>query len=171
MHSGGGIILFDEFSKYVKLKEISAHTPLGNCLAEQQQEPSAEELEAKRLQKETKIAAKKAKRNTPILETPFGLTLCRGVSEELLQFVKLFGPMAEDSDAGDERRAEGFVMADPNGNGLCSLAELETYILKKLQAAYPRTGKGKEMREPGRELFNAFRPYVISLQYSLLMTA
>ena len=75
------------------------------------------------------------------------------------------------SDAGDERRKEGFVMADPNGNGLCSLAELETYILKKLQAAYPRTGKGKEIREPGRELFKAFRPYVISLQYSLLMTA
>ena len=164
-------MLLDEWCTYIKDKEIDANTKLGQVLNEEQAPPSAAKIAEIQAEAERKEAARIRKRDTPILETPFGLTLCRGVSEELLQFVKLFGPMAEDSNAGDERRKEGFVMADPNGNGLCSLAELETYILKKLQAAYPRTGKGKQIREPGRELFNAFRPYVISLQYSLLMTA
>jgi hypothetical protein len=43
-------------------------------------------------------------------------------------------------------RAEAFKSADPNGNGLCSLAELETFVLQRLLTKYPNSGKGKEVR-------------------------
>jgi len=38
------------------------------------------------------------------------------------------------------------------------LAELETFVLKTLVTKYPKTGKGKEMKEPGKDIFTAFRP-------------
>ena len=61
--------------------------------------------------------------------------------------------------AAEELRKEGFLMADPNGNGLCSLAELETFALKKLIAAFPK--KNKTDPDVGRNLFDAFRPCYI----------
>ena len=50
-------------------------------------------------------------------------------------------------------------MADPNGNGLCSLAELETFVMKKLMAAYPK--KNKTDPDVGRDLFDTYRPCYI----------
>ena len=41
-----------------------------------------------------------------------------------------------------------------NGNGLCSLAECETFLLKTLVAKFPKTGKGKD-------IWDAFRPCYI----------
>jgi len=49
--------------------------------------------------------------------------------------------------------------ADPNGNGLCSLAELETFILSSLMAKYPKDAKSKV--ETGRDLWEQFRPSYI----------
>ena len=51
-------------------------------------------------------------------------------------------------------RAKGFKLADPNGNGLCSLAETEGFILQTLIGAHPKDDKG-------RDLFDAFRPCYI----------
>ena len=48
-----------------------------------------------------------------------------------------------------------------NGNGLCSLAECETYMLKKLLVKFPKTGKGKDTLEPGKDIWSAFRPCYI----------
>ena len=73
--------------------------------------------------------------------------------------------MAERSDLGKALRKRGFKLADPNGNGLCSLAELETFVLQTLMAAYPKDPKKKDHRgdslERGRDLFDAFRPSYI----------
>jgi hypothetical protein len=49
----------------------------------------------------------------------------------------------------------------PLGNGLCSLAELETFVLKKLLSAFPNKGKGKELKTPGQDMFRSFRPCYI----------
>jgi hypothetical protein len=43
------------------------------------------------------------------------------------------------------------------GNGLCSLAELETFVLQSLLTKFPNKGKGKERQTPGQDLFKAFR--------------
>jgi hypothetical protein len=80
---------------------------------------------------------------------------------ELVAFLTCFAPLAEETPAGAALRAEGFLTADPNGNGLCSLAELETFVLKRLTATFPRTGKGRELKEPGKDIFDAFRPSYI----------
>jgi len=88
----------------------------------------------------------------------FGLTVGSGVTPELMDFLNCFAPLAEETPTGEALRKEGFKSADPNGNGLCSLAELETFVLKALVTKYPKTGKGKEMKEPGKDIFTAFRP-------------
>ena len=81
--------------------------------------------------------------------------------QDLAAFTAAFEPMAAGGAAGVAARAEGFSAADPNGNGLCSLAELETYVLKTLLGKYPRSGKGRALQDPGNDLFKAFRPCYI----------
>ena len=39
---------------------------------------------------------------------------------------------------GEKLRKKGFSLADPNGNGLCSLAEIEGFIKGTLSATYPK---------------------------------
>jgi hypothetical protein len=105
-----------------------------------------------------------------------------GPSKELKDLVSVFAPYAEPPppspspsssssssnnstsnsstmSAGEALRKSGFTLADPNGNGLCSLAELEGFVLKALLAKFPKTaGKGGDR---GRDLFDAFRPCYI----------
>jgi hypothetical protein len=45
-----------------------------------------------------------------------------------------------------------------NGNGNCSLAELETYLMKRLLKEFPKEGKGLQMKQPGQDIWKAFRP-------------
>jgi hypothetical protein len=111
--NGGGIVLLEEFATYVKAREIEEDTTLGKCLNEEQAPPTPEELEAKRLEQEAKDAAAREKRDKVILQTSFGLKLCRGVSKELRQFIEVFAPMAEKTEEAEEARKEGFVLADP----------------------------------------------------------
>jgi hypothetical protein len=84
-----------------------------------------------------------------------------GKSGELLKFVACFEPLAGKTEAAAALRTAGFRSADPNGNGLCSLAEIEGFVLKTLLAAHPKTGKGDDTKEPGRDIFDAFRPCYI----------
>ena len=52
-----------------------------------------------------------------------------------------------------------------NGNGLCSLAELEGFVLKELVTKYPKDKSKKDSKgqdlEYGKDLFDAFRPSYI----------
>ena len=86
-------------------------------------------------------------------------------SDDLFDFIECFLPMAEKSDLGVALRKRGFKLADPNGNGLCSLAELETFVLQTLMAAYPKDKTKFDERgdplERGRDLWTAFRPSYI----------
>jgi hypothetical protein len=47
------------------------------------------------------------------------------------------------------------------GNGLCSLAELEAFVLQNLLSRFPNTGMGNIHQTPGHDLFKAFRPCCI----------
>jgi uncharacterized membrane protein YgcG len=66
-----------------------------------------------------------------------------GGTAELTDFLKCFQPLAESSERGKAKRKTAFSTADPNGNGLCSLAELEGFVLKTLLAAFPKDKKGR----------------------------
>lgn len=82
------------------------------------------------------------------------------VTAECRDFEVCFEPYTAKTDAGAALRKEGFKLADPNGNGLCSLAEIEGFVLQTLLKAYPRDKVFKSM-EKGRDLFDAFRPCYI----------
>ena len=82
-------------------------------------------------------------------------------SGDLARFTGVFQPLAEKTPAGEALRKAGWRAADANGNGLASLAELETFVLKTLVAKFPKVGRGKDVKEPGRDLFDAFRPCFI----------
>jgi hypothetical protein len=109
-------------------------------------------------------AAGMAKSESSLLNLPSNLGVDGG-SQELKDFMKCFVAMAEASEEGKKLRKAGFSSADPNGNGLCSLAELEGFVLKALLAKFPKDMKKKDddgnPQERGRDLFDAFRPCYI----------
>eukprot|EP00613_Pedinella_sp_CCMP2098_P047261 CAMPEP_0171835758 /NCGR_PEP_ID=MMETSP0992-20121227/11173_1 /TAXON_ID=483369 /ORGANISM="non described non described, Strain CCMP2098" /LENGTH=581 /DNA_ID=CAMNT_0012451641 /DNA_START=47 /DNA_END=1792 /DNA_ORIENTATION=- len=161
--NGGGVLMLDEWCDYLKKKEIEAGTKLGETLNEEEvggaaagggggggaaAESGSSSKKGKAAQRPTKVYSS-------------GLIVGADASKELFDFMDLFHPMAEKSPEAEKLREEGFVTADPNGNGLCSLAELETFVLKSLVTKFPKTGKGNAMMEPGKDLFDAFRPCYI----------
>jgi hypothetical protein len=165
--NGGGIVLLDEWCEFIKKAEIEANTPVGELL-------NADEAGgvggAEVAMKAVKIANARKKRDEkpPRLEaTPnsFGLAVAKGkkwgATKDFFFFADTFEPLCAETPEGEELRKEGFIAADPNGNGLCSLAELETFVLKYLVAKYPRVGRGKNLVELGKDLFDAFRPCYI----------
>jgi len=84
-----------------------------------------------------------------------------GASKDFFDFSACFAPYCAETKEAEKLREEGMIEADPNGNGLCSLAEIETFVLKRLLATYPNTGKGNEFKTPGKDLWTAFRPCYI----------
>ena len=71
----------------------------------------------------------------------FGLSVGKSASKELREFMDCFQPLGEKTPEGEKLRKEAFRAADPNGNGLCSLAELETWVLQVLLKKFPKTKK------------------------------
>ena len=75
-------------------------------------------------------------------------------SADLAAFTSTFAPLAVKSDAGQALRADQWPVADPNGNGFCSLAEIDGWVLKFLIATTHDT-------DEGTRLWRAFRPSYI----------
>jgi hypothetical protein len=75
----------------------------------------------------------------------FGLVVGKSASKDFFPFSECFEPLCAETPEAAALRVEGFKDADPNGNGLCSLAELETFVLKRLVSKYPKTGKGHDV--------------------------
>ena len=88
-----------------------------------------------------------------------GLSVGKSASKDLIKFMDCFQPLAEKTDEAQEARKKAFSAADPNGNGLCSLAELETWVLGVLVGKFPKDKKSG--KEPGKDLWDAFRPSYI----------
>jgi len=80
-------------------------------------------------------------------------------SEHLCSFISCFKPMIEKSSQGRKLLIYGWGVADPNGNGLCSLAELENFVKVKLESGYPKNSKLGSTN--GLELWAYFRPCYI----------
>ena len=93
-----------------------------------------------------------------VITNAFGFAVGKSASKNYFKFASCFEPITAESSFGKKLQEEGFVAADPNGNGLCSLAELETFVLKTLVTTFPKTGKGKDLQQPGKDLFDSFRP-------------
>ena len=177
--NGGGEIMLNEWCDYLKAIEIENKTKLGACLAEDETTEEAGARKAKAAAKKGKTAKAGGGGGAAAeggggggggggkgVKTDFGLNVTKGASQELVDFVGVFneytGPKA------DAKRKEGWALADMNGNGLCSLAECETFLMKALVAKFPKTGKGKAMKEPGKDIWDAFRPCYIRCARALI---
>ena len=153
--NGGGVVILEEFCTFLKNAEVSADTEMGRTLAEDEEGGGGAEGAAG---DGASAEGGKKKKSEPVASFSFGLAVGKSVSKELLNFFECIAPLAEESESAEATRKEEFKAADPNGNGLCSLAELETWVLKALVTKYPKTGKGKDMVEPGKDIWDAFRP-------------
>ena len=147
--NGGGIVLLDEWCEFLKKVEAEAGTPLGHLLCEAEELPAA-------------TAGGGGGGAGPGVAFPAcGLEVQPDASQDLLGMLGVFHPLAEETPEGTAACGAAWGDADNNGNGLCSLAELETWVLKALLAKYPNTGKGKDLKTPGRDLWDAYRPCYI----------
>lgn len=92
----------NEWFSFIIKAEIAKGTTLGACLSEEP--PMSQQNGAEK---------PKAKMPPPLVKTSFGLKLWKGVSKELVSFVKLFSPLAEHGEKADADRIEAFALADP----------------------------------------------------------
>jgi len=76
-----------------------------------------------------------------------------GVSENYKTFAAAFKPLCQLNEPDSKaKRGEAWKLADPNGNGQCSLAELDGWIKQHLLNADPASGE---------TVWKAFRPCYI----------
>jgi hypothetical protein len=65
------------------------------------------------------------------LVTPHALLICHGCrnphtsSDDCIEFCNSFSAFAAKTDQGKASRRQAWMIAEPNGNGLCSLAEID----------------------------------------------
>ena len=81
------------------------------------------------------------------------VSMVDGGSEALGSFVDTFKPLTERTAEGRMALKKGWSIADPNGNKVCSLAEIDGFVKTMLVRAH-----GKEK---GSTIFKLFRPSII----------
>ena len=69
--------------------------------------------------------------------------------------------MTERNQNGMKLLKNGFQIADPNNNGICSLAELDSFIKIKLNSEYPKS----KNHDTGQELYKFFKPCYVRAFY------
>ena len=152
----GGMILFGEWSTYLKQEEVTNDTPLGRL------------LNMKITQTQHKSPRKQQNIKNPLPVTPSPqqpqkkVIKVSGVyspgksnSAELLQFIETFHSLAEKTTHGLELRKKAFKSCDGNGSMKISLAEVDGYIQSSL--------KKKCGNDKGTVLYKSYRPsYLIA---------
>ena len=86
-----------------------------------------------------------------------------GYPKDFLDFISVFQPYAELVDDSKDLRKAGFKYCDGNGNGICILTEVNSFIISRICAIYKGNGKdpGKINMVKGVELYQTFYPRFI----------
>ncbi len=163
----GGFILYREWSKYIKGREIKAKTHIGKLLSG--------DLKSKKIASSRKSSAadsrassvstsrsKKASPKKGYSPKKTAAPLVGGVyksgkscTDALKDFIKTIQPYAEKNAAALKLRKTGYRKCDSNGTGECSLAEVDGFVLTTLKKAY-----GQQL---GKKIFKQFRPsYIVA---------
>jgi hypothetical protein len=74
-------------------------------------------------------------------------------SDDCIKFCNSFSAFAAWTVEGKASRRQAWMVADPNGNGLCSLAEIDGWIQKSLMVSYGE--------DEGKDIWRRFRPSYI----------
>jgi len=152
----GGKVLLGEWCEYVKKAEIEEKTKMGKLLSGDLK-PTA--VSSPKQKKSIKTPTKAAAKKVPSRRIPKSLKVADvfipgdSSTDELLDFIHAFRPLAVKSQEGTKLRHSKFSLADTNGNGCCSLAEIDSFIKATLLKEFPQ-GKGLK-------LFFTFRPSYI----------
>lgn len=109
------------------------------------------------LEEEATEATATVEENAPPAPMARLLSFVAGGSDELSLYVDTFKPMTERTAEGKKALVKGWRMADPNGNGICSLAELDSFVKNMLITVNGRV--------QGTAIFKLFRPSIIRAYY------
>jgi len=141
-----GEISYGEWCNYIIASEMKAGTKLGKLMDKQRAIHTEEKSTS------TQTYVKSVRKGIPkkIVKTFKPITVCgaystgNSVSQELMDFLRVFQPLAEKSLVGKKDRQRKFAYADQNHNGYASLAEIEVYIKYSLTSAFPKI-KAKDL--------------------------
>ena len=78
-------------------------------------------------------------------------------SQELADFLRLFQPLAEKTDAGKKTRMKKFEYADQNRTGYASMAELGNFVKYSLTSSFPRNKATDMFRRFRKSYIKAFQ--------------
>ncbi len=150
-----GLVLFREFCEYVKDTELKSRTDLGKFLSGQL----------------VPIAPKAAPNKVNTSRVPPGSRLTKSTmvisgawspgsssSQELLDFLRVFQPLAEKTTLGKKDRQKHFQSADQNRTGYAALAEIEIFIKRALTGSFPK--------DKAKDLFLRYRKCYIKAFHS-----
>jgi Ca2+-binding EF-hand superfamily protein len=149
-----GMVLFTEFCEYVTSYEVENKTKMGKLFGGK--------LKVVHKKADDKSTGTSVVTDGAEIEVKAPLLIgdvysyspeAYTTSTELYRFLESFVEFSENSSEGKEKRHSAFTTADPNGNGYCSLAELESFILVALQKGFSK--------EESNALFRLFRPCFI----------
>ncbi len=143
-----GVVLFQEFCEYVKKTEMDSRTDLGKLLSGSVT-PIAPKASPNKINTARSALPAGASTSAKPIAVSDAYYTGQSCSQDLMDFLRVFAPLAEKSTLGKKDRQNKFSYADPNGSGYASLAELENYIKHGLTGAFPRNR--------ARDLFIRFR--------------
>mmetsp|Transcript_22548 Transcript_22548/g.21668 ORF Transcript_22548/g.21668 Transcript_22548/m.21668 type:complete len:478 (-) Transcript_22548:152-1585(-) len=152
----GGMILFSEWSSFLKKEEIKNNTITGSLLNMKVTKPkvSPKKVTRQKISPGIPVTKKGAKSIAPV-KISGAYTPGSAVSSNLLDFINTFRLLAEKTTGGYELRKTAFKSCDGNGSGQSSLAEVDGYIQSAL--------KRKCGNEKGETLYKVFRPcYIVA---------
>ncbi len=134
---GSGQISYNEWCAYIINAEVKAGTELGKLMEEQKLGPIVGPPKSQSpLPPEEKNAEEEEKRETIIVCGAYQPG--KAASQELMDFLHVFQPVAEKSSEGKALRQKNFNHADQNRNGYISLAETDAFIMYALNSAYSK---------------------------------
>merc|ERR1719487_1004850 len=139
---GRGMVLLDEWCSFMKGKEQAAGTAVGQLLS------VGDEVE----DEDSKSSASKDAADSTEAQSP--APAATGETVDLKVFVGCFEHLAKRSPESKEARNKAWNAADPNGNGFCSLAEIDGWVKKHLL-------DNKMETEAAERLWKLYRPCYI----------
>ena len=144
---GKGVVLFSEFCEYIKATEFQGGTDLGKLLSEKVM-PIQPKATPTKTNTGRPLSAGSSSNNKPIIIAE-GFYVGRSSSPELLDFLRVFEPLTGKTNTGKKDRLKHFQYADQNASGYVSLAELESFIKRKLSTSFTA--------HKAKDLFRRFR--------------
>ena len=136
-----GLVLFREFCEYVRDTEMKSRSDLGKLLSGQIA-PITPKAAPNKVNTSRVPAGSSTSKVTIVVAEAWSPG--SSASPELLDFLRVFQPLAEKTLVGKKDRQKHFSSADQNRTGYVALAEIEIFVKRALSSSFPKT-KAKDL--------------------------